>query len=277
MLDLVLVFYKFVLTTLIVIILSFIAEYIHPRWAGILSGFPTSTAIILYFYAIEQGVIFAKDSAIYNLVGLIALQLFLFCYYLGGIRARKHILLFSIVSGLTGYALAILLLSRFSFAILPAVILSGVSLVIFRVLFSHIPSSKITSQLKPTSTLILGRAGMAALIISIITGIAGFVGHTWAGLLSTFPSTIFPLILIIHLSYGAQYAHSIIKHVPVGLGSVLIYSLTLYTCYPRVGLHSGILIAFCGVLLYFLLYYSLTHRLYNPKQKMKKKLGKMIR
>jgi hypothetical protein len=267
MLDLVLVFYKFVLTTLIVIILSFIAEYIHPRWAGILSGLPTSTSIILYFYAIEQGVPFAKDSAIYNLVGLIALQLFLFCYYLGGIRAHKHTLLFSIASGLTGYALAILLLSRFSFTALPAVLLSGVSLVIFRVLFSHIPSSKITSQLKPTATLILGRAGMAALIISIITGIAGFVGHTWAGLLSTFPSTIFPLILIIHLSYGAQYAHSIIKHVPVGLGSVLIYSLILYTCYPRIGLYSGILIAFCGVLLYFILYYSFTHRPYNPKQK----------
>jgi len=261
MLDFVLLFYKFVLTTLIVIILSFIAEYIHPRWAGLLSGFPTSTAIILYFYAVEQGLSFATDSAIYNLVGLIALQLFLFCYYLGGIHAHRHVLLFSIAGGLTSYTLAVLLLSRFSFTALHAVILSGLSLLIFGVLFSQIPSYKITTQLKPTGKLILGRAGMTALIISLITGIAGSVGHTWAGLLSTFPTTIFPLILIIHLSYGARYAHSIIKHVPVGLGSVLIYSSAIYTLYPRVGLYGGIVLSFCGVLLYFLLYYGIAHRI----------------
>ena len=270
MLDIVLVFYKFVLTAVIVIILSFIAEYIHPRWAGILSGFPTSTAIILYFYALENGLLFAKESAIYNMVGLIALQMFLFCYYLGGVLAQKHILFFSIGGGVTGYALAILLLSRFSFTLLLAVIISGVSLVIFRVLFYHITSYKITSQLKPAGKIILGRAGIAAITISLITGIAAYVGHTWAGLLSTFPTTVFPLILIIHLSYGARYAYSIIKYVPVGLGGVLIYSLTIYVSYPQVGLYGGILVAFCGVLFYFLLYHGITQRIYNPKQRDKK-------
>ena len=72
--------YKFIITTVVVIALSFIAEYISPKWAGIISGFPTGTPIILYFYALENGLKFAGESAIYNMVGLVAMQMFLFCY-----------------------------------------------------------------------------------------------------------------------------------------------------------------------------------------------------
>jgi len=258
MMDMILVFYKFLLTIILVLILAFIAEYVHPRWAGILSGFPTSTAIILYFYALENGLVFAKESAIYNMVGLIALQMFLFCYYLGGLCIQKHTLFFSIAGGLTGYALTILVLSRFVFTLFLAVIVSGVSLAIFWTLFYRIKSYKITSQLKPTGILILGRAGTAAITISLITGIAGNVGHTWAGLLSTFPTTVFPLLLIIHLSYGTRYAHTIIKHVPVGLGGVLIYSLIIHIGYPLLDLYGGILVAFCCVIIYFLFYHIIT-------------------
>ena len=55
-------------------------------------------------------------------------------------------------------------------------------------------------------------AGLLAgfIILAIITT-AKLVGSRWAGLLSAFPSTLFPLILIVHLSYDKTHVHTIIK------------------------------------------------------------------
>ena len=262
-----LLLYKFILTSIIVIALSFIAEYISPKWAGIFSGFPTGTAIILYFYALENGLEFAGESAIYNMVGLVAMQMFIFCYYLSGLIAKKFKMIFSICGGITGYTVTIILLSRYSFTPALAVLIPVISIFIFKMLFQNIDHSEIIIKIKPTWKVIFGRAGLAALAISFITGIAELVGHTWAGLFSAFPTTLFPLLLIIHLSYGEQYAYSIIKHVPDGLVGLLIYSLTIYLSYPQFGLYFGIILAFSGALIYLLIYQLVTLRLRTLRRK----------
>lgn len=256
-----LLLYKFILTSIIVVALSFVAEYISPKWAGIFSGFPTGTAIILYFYALENGLEFAGESAIYNMVGLVAMQMFIFCYYLSGVVAKKFKIILSISGGITGYAVTIILLSRFAFTPALAVIIPLISIFIFRMLFQKIDHSEINVKIKPTWKVILGRAGLAALTISLITGIAELVGPAWAGLFSAFPTTLFPLLLIIHFSYGEHYANSIIKHVPDGLVGLLIYSLTIHLSYPQFGLYLGIILAFSGALIYLLIYQFVTLRL----------------
>ena len=256
-----LLLYKFVLTSIVVIVLSFVAEYISPKWAGIFSGFPTGTAIILYFYALENGLEFAGESAIYNMVGLVAMQMFIFCYYLSGLVVKKFKIILSISGGITGYAVTIILLSRFAFTPAFAVLIPLISIFIFKMLFQKIDHSKINVKIKPTWKVVLGRAGLAALTISLITGIAELVGHRWAGLFSAFPTTLFPLLLIIHFSYGERYAHSIIKHVPDGLVGLLIYSLTIYLSYPQYGLYFGIILSFSGALVYLIIYQLVTLRL----------------
>ena len=57
---------------------------------------------------------------------------------------------------------------------------------------------------------------LAGFIILAIIATAQLVGSRWAGLLSAFPSTLFPLILIVHLSYDKTHVHTIIKNVPTG-------------------------------------------------------------
>jgi len=273
MFDTSLLLYKFILTAIIVIALSFVAEYISPKWAGIFSGFPTGTAIILYFYALENGLEFAGESAIYNMVGLVAMQMFIFCYYLSGLVAKKFKIILSICGGITGYTITIIFLSRFFFTPALAVIVPLISIFIFKMLFQKIDASKIYVKIKPTWKVILGRAGLAALTISLITGIAELVGHTWAGLFSAFPTTLFPLLLIIHFSYGEHYAHSIIKHVPDGLVGLLIYSLIIYLSYPQFGLYFGIILAFSGALVYLLIYQLVTLRLRTLRRRNDINLG----
>ncbi|KPA19468.1 conserved hypothetical protein, membrane, partial [Candidatus Magnetomorum sp. HK-1] len=93
-----LLFYKILLTSIIVVCLAFVAEHISPKWAGLLSGCPTGTAITLYFYALENGLTFAGESAIFNVIGLVAMQMFIFCYYISGLFIEKFKILFSILS-----------------------------------------------------------------------------------------------------------------------------------------------------------------------------------
>ena len=107
-----LILYKFVLSAFSVVALSFVAEHVSPKWAGILSGFPTGSAITLYFYGLENGLEFAGSSAIYNMIGLVAMQMFIFCFYLGGKSAYRHKIFVSICCGVSGYTVTVIFLSR---------------------------------------------------------------------------------------------------------------------------------------------------------------------
>jgi len=50
-----LLLYKISITVLAVLGLSFVAEKVSARLAGLLSGYPSGTAIILHFYGLEYG------------------------------------------------------------------------------------------------------------------------------------------------------------------------------------------------------------------------------
>ncbi|HPQ67977.1 MAG TPA: hypothetical protein PKW95_02535 [bacterium] len=255
---------KFVVSIFIVLLLSFIAEHVSPKWAGILSGFPTGSAITLHFFALENGLTFAGESAIYNMVGLVAMQMFIFSYYLCGVKLKRYKIIMSTIGGFIGYTITISLISRLPINPYLATIIPIISFFIFKSSFKKIIHSTIGEKIKPTCKVIISRSGIAAITICLITGVAEIVGSTWAGLFSAFPTTLFPLILIIHYSYGEQYAHSIIKHVPDGLGGLLTYSLILYLSYPSISLYLGIALAFSGALSYLLLYSLLQKNLAKP-------------
>jgi hypothetical protein len=63
-----------------------------------------------------------------------------------------------------------------------------------------------------------------------------------------------PLLLIIHLQYGKQHANSIIKHVPKGLGGLLIFSFVIHVSYLYVGINIGMLLAFTATMIYLAIY-----------------------
>lgn len=247
-------FYKAVCAALVVVLLSLIVEYMSPKWAGIFSGFPTGTAIILYFYGLQYGIEFAGRSAIYNMIGLIAMQMFLFGYYLSSVLKTRCEILASVAGGLFAYLTTIFILSIFSFNVFWAIMIPISSFFIFHFLFRKIPDIRVEKRRKTTWDVIALRATFAALTISFITEIAEFIGPNWAGLLSTFPSTLFPLMLIIHWSYGQQFVHAMIKHVPSGLGGLLAYSVVLYLSYPSAGLYLGMLLALATALLYLIVF-----------------------
>lgn len=74
----------------------------------------------------------------------------------------------------------------------------------------------------------------------------------WAGLLSAFPLTMLPFLIIMHVSYGREAARTVIKHYPAGLGSLMAYALVIALSYPVAGLGWGTLAGFAAATVYLL-------------------------
>ena len=108
--------------------------------------------------------------------------------------------------------------------------------------------------------MLLFRAVLAAVTILVITGIARSVGSAWTGLFSAFPITLFPLILIVHITYDMEHVHTIIKNFPLGLGSLIAYSLTVSLAYPRMGIYVGTLLGFTVATAYLLAFQFIRER-----------------
>jgi len=242
---------KIFVTIFFVIGLSVIAERISPRWAGILSGYPTGTAISLFFFGLEISPQFAANSVTYNIVGLVSTFCCIYCYYQA---SRRWSILPSVVVALCGYAIAVSALHLIPFNKAGAVLFSLCAIVLFSYLFKSIKDSAIKKRVQLKLPVLLLRGLAAAGIVLIITGTAHAVGPVWSGLFSSFPTTLLPLILIIHFTYNAEHVHTIIKNVPIGNVAIIVYSLTIAATYPTLGIYLGTALAFVFATVYLGIY-----------------------
>lgn len=248
---------KLVVAVAVVIGLSLVAERVSPRVAGILSGAPTGSAITLFFIGAEAGPDFASQSAVYNMLGLVAMQVFVYFYYKASLRLN---IFFSSIVAIAGYFVAIwglhfIHLNRFVLMVIPTA-----SIFLFLFLFKPIRDATVKDRVKLNAGVLFVRALAAASIILLVTGVARTVGPTWAGLFTAFPTTLFPLVLIVHLTYDREHVHTVIKNVPLGIFALVLYSLAVSLLYPTVGIYWGTLAAF-GVATAYLLAYQLVRTL----------------
>ncbi len=260
-----LILIKIIVSIAIVFGLSIVAEKASPKVAGILAGYPLGTAIVLFFIGLENGEVFAANSAVYALSGLSATLCFVFIYYKTSnvfssqhIQTRwHHVFIPSLLATLSFLVIAALL-SQFHMSLFESLLIMVVAIIFFSFQFKKIDNTQIVQKIKLTYNVILFRAGMAALIVLFITSIAALLGPKWSGILSAFPIALFPLILVIHLSYGKQYVHTIIKNFPHGLGALIVYTIAVSYLYPRIGIYIGSLVCL-GLATVYLLLYSITY------------------
>ncbi|WP_299780003.1 hypothetical protein [uncultured Formosa sp.] len=237
-----------------VIGLSVLAENVSPKVAGILSGYPTGSAITLFFFGLEVNPEYAAKSAVYNMIGLTAALTFVYIYYIASKFFNKYNILLSALSAILGYFIVVWLLHHLEVNTYIAILIPIIFSFLYLYLFKNIKEINIKTKAKLSYKTLFVRAFLAALIILVITSVPKFVGPTWAGLFSAFPTTLFPLILIIHLTYSKEHVHTVIKNVPIGMFSLIIYSLTISIVYPLYGIYWGTLLSFGTATTYLLVY-----------------------
>lgn len=244
---------KIVTSVATVLGLSLIAERVSPRLAGLLSGYPLGTAIALFFIGIENGDAFAAESAIYTLPGLAAALCLAAAYYGASrkLHGRKAVVA-AAAAGILGFLAVSALLSNIPARLTLAVAVPLAAMVLFAYAFRRIENARVLKRTRLGFRVIAFRAALATTVVLAVTGSADLIGPEWAGLLSAFPSSAFPLFLVIHWTYGGPAVHTIIKNYPAGMGSLVVYSLSVALTYQPLGIAWGTLASFGCATLYLI-------------------------
>ncbi|WP_431687643.1 hypothetical protein [Hahella sp. NBU794] len=242
---------KVVTTVATVMGLAWVAERVSTRTAGLLSGFPLGTAIALAFIGIEQGPGFAAASASHALLGFLAAlamtTAYLFCLKL------PYSAVFAPLAGILAFIVANGALSLISGGLWGNLAVAGVGVTLIAVAYRNIPSVNIAASVRLTYPVLFLRGFLSSVLVLAITALA-YLGDTLlAGLFAAFPVTFLPLLLIVHLSYGPEPARTLIKFYPIGLGSLLAYTLTVALTYDNLGVLTGTLAGFAAATLYLML------------------------
>ena len=235
---------KIFITILFILALTWVAEKASPQVAGILSGYPIGTALVLFFYGIQVGPDFAVAAVPYNLLGHVSALVFVYLYFLGSRDSTVGSTIFASICALGGYAAVAWGMSSMKPSLLAAAAVSFACIAFFSFLFRSIPNTTIDRPIHYTPVMVIFRILVSTVMVLAITGLARSVGTNWAGLFSAFPLVVFPLLILIHLNYGAQRAHTVLKNFPRGLWTVLVYSITISLAYGPYGVFLGTAIGY---------------------------------
>ncbi|MGI6655454.1 MAG: hypothetical protein ACOX5Z_01230 [Desulfobulbus sp.] len=243
-----------------VITITWIAERISSRFAGVLLGFPLGAGVTLLFVGIEQGAVFAGQCALWTMQGLPPTLLWCLGYLatarkLEG-QGRAMALLLCLLASMAVYLLSAWLTVRLlpqSFAVRLVLALAG--LTILALVFRRLdPGPVRLARPRPGPLAWLGRALLTGLIVLAITECAKHVSSQWAGVFSAFPATILPVVLILHASHGADILPSLFREMPMGMLAIIVFSLVVAWSFPLWGVGLGMVMSYGVATLYLLLY-----------------------
>jgi hypothetical protein len=189
------------------------------------------------------------------MMGLAAMQALLFAYYRASMKFERHGIVMPALISIVAYFVVVSLLQFITQNVLIAIALSLASIAVFGYLLRGVEDNKIKEMARPGVGVLLIRAIVAAMIILAVIESAYLVVPKWAGLFSAFPTTVFPLLLIVHYTYGKKHVQTIIKNVSVGLSTVVAYSLTVSVAYPMVGMYYGTVAAYGAAFVVCMLIY----------------------
>ncbi len=237
----------------IVVALSLIAERLGPRAAGMLTGLPLGAGMVVIFTGIEQGAEFAAEAAGHMVPGFVTTVVFVCAYAFvaekqgrGGVAAVA----IPLVAAHIGYAGAAWAVGQVVWPMPVAIPVVAAVLFLGARVMRSIPDKPIVNRVRFGWGVLAFRAGMATSIILLITGLAETMGPQWTGILTAYPVTLLPVIMVLHITYGGGEIASVLKHVPVGLGSVISFCLTVHLVMPVWGLALGIAAAYAVAFLF---------------------------
>lgn len=243
-----LIFFKIAAAVGMVLGLSALAERVSPRFAGVFSGFPLGSAISLFFIGYELGPEFAARAAVFSTLGLTAILCFAHGYYLAARRTRGRSpgagIAAGLAGGLGGYFLAVLVLERARVGLWTAALVTTAAILVSDRLFRRVIDAVIVGRPRTGLGTTVVRGCFAAAVVLAVTASARWVGPTWAGLFSAFPTTLLPFLVIIHYCYRPEHVNTILKNLPRGLFSLVVYCVAVALLYPRLGVGLGTLAAY---------------------------------
>ncbi len=223
----------------VVLGLTFIAERVGTRIAGVLSGAPLSAVLVYLFVGKDLGVGYVVDGIPHAIAAFTGTLCFVLTYYWTSARLKRLSALGGLSTAIAAFLGVAYLLSMISFTMITATALTLSAIAIAAWLVRRIPYIKVHRPVRLTLWQLLLRGGCAAFLITLVISLAESVGPRWTGILVGFPATLLPTYLIIHLTYGKASTHAMVRGFPTGLGSIMAYILLVPVAFPAWGPYGG--------------------------------------
>ena len=214
-------------------------ERLGPRIGGLVAAVPQLAVVSLIFFALEQGLGFAAESAFWTIPGMCATLSVMLGYLVGSelvSAPRPASIAAGVALGTVCFALTTALLSavpldRWSVIPVAAVACFGTTWILRR-----LPGSAPLRRVAASPWLYAIRAGTSVITVLTVTGLAHLLGPKWSGLMVGYPVNSLPVMVILHSHYGREVIKSFVKIFPAGIFGVCLFNLVAWLSLERRGL-----------------------------------------
>lgn len=189
----------------------------------------------------------------YNIHGLFAALAFSIGYYISTFYKGKFEIFLSLFISFISYLIIAFILAYVPPHVVLTPLIVITLMIIASIYFAKKENFAIDKKIKTSLSDIFFRSLLTITIFLIISSLPKYVPSNIAGIFSSFPTILLPLLLIIHFRHSNLQARTIIKNTPFGLSSVVIYSLVVYLSYGKIGILYGTIVAFVASLTYVVL------------------------
>jgi hypothetical protein len=212
-----------------------------PRWGGLLLGLPTSTGIVLFCLAREQGLSFAMQATGPSVLGQAVAVVFATGFALGAGRGWRLPAL--LLAAVTGYLLAAGAFWWVGPPELSVALPVSALIIALGCLADRRGPAAVGRPARPAlpwpASLGL-RTVLPVACVLAVTHLAEHLGPQGAGLLSAFPSTLLAVLAVTYLEDGRAAAAQTARAFPQGQFSTLAFLLVFWLAGPSAGLGGAI-------------------------------------
>lgn len=234
----------------VVAILSFVAEKVSKRIAGIILVFPTTVALGFFFlgWTISPEAVAKVIPATLIPLGLSALFSAVYSYvaeYSEKIINHKiwQIVTSFVISIGVWFVLAIpIVLFKFNH------LLIGILGYAIFILIAHLLLRRKNYHkaiiLNYTTKQKIGRAIFIGFSVFIVVLLGKTLNPFWGGIFTVFPAVLSSLLIILHWYYNSKNLFPTVQKVPIGSLSSFMYAITVMLAFPKFGFILGTLFAY---------------------------------
>ncbi len=232
----------FILSALIVILSTIIAEKYGTKTGGVIGTLPTTIVIAFLFIALDKGVQFASESVLIVPAEMGLNLIFLLIFAL---LSQKNIAIALTGALLTWVTLTTILYFLDINSIVVSFVIYLVSFILSFLILDK--KKKITSQdtlpVHYTLLKLLSRGLIAGIVIAIAVSFSN-IGVMFSGIFSVFPAIFLSTMLISLREHGPKFTGALAKGMVYGSPSVVSYGMGIYYLYPLIGITMGTIGAF---------------------------------
>jgi uncharacterized membrane protein (GlpM family) len=249
----------FILSALVVIIITVIAEKYGTKIGGIIGTLPTTIIIAFLFIALNRGVFFASDS-VAVVPAEMGINLVFLCVF--AILAYRSLML-AIAGSFTIWTVLSLVLYLIDMKniYVSLIIFTTAMIATFLILekWKRIKSSgKVLVHYTPMKIALRGVLTGTIITISVLLS---NVGEVLSGIFTVFPAILSSTMIITFTEHGPNFSAGMAKSMIFGSWSVMSYAIAIHFLYPIVGILYGSIIAFCISLVIAIVIFKLRNKI----------------